>query len=123
MPWLRRRAGVVLTYVATAPEREEEAREAMLRELARLASEPIPTAEIERARNYAAGSVAIGRQRGAAVVADLLDAWLYGFLDEFADPGPAYRAVSAGAVRDLARRVFVEGGRAEFVLRGSGKSR
>jgi zinc protease len=50
-PWLRHRAGAMIGYIATSPDREDEARQAMLRELGRLAEEPITDAELERARN------------------------------------------------------------------------
>ena len=39
--WLKARAGALVTYIATSPEREDEAREEMLRELDRFTREPV----------------------------------------------------------------------------------
>ena len=39
--WLKARAGALVTYIATSPEREDEAREEMLRELERFTREPV----------------------------------------------------------------------------------
>jgi zinc protease len=122
-PWLRPRAGAMLAYIATAPEREAEAREAMLTELTRVAREPIGDAELERARRYAAGLVAIRRQAAGAVAGELVSAWVNGTLDGFAMEETHRRAVSAEQVADAARRVFQPDRRAEFALRGTGMSR
>ncbi|MCZ6870763.1 MAG: pitrilysin family protein, partial [Gammaproteobacteria bacterium] len=81
MPWLRKRTGAVITYIATSPEREEEARDAMVRELYRLVNEQVLVDELERARNYAAGLVEIGQQSGATVASKILGGCVYGFID------------------------------------------
>ncbi len=122
-PWLRRRAGAVLTYIATSPEREDEAREAMLVELARLVTDPATPEELERARNYVAGTIEIAHQRGSSLAADILDAWMYGLIDEFHTDADKMRAVSVAEVTTLAQQTFHEHTRAEFVVRGSGRSR
>jgi predicted Zn-dependent peptidase len=113
----------MLAYIATAPEREAEAREAMLTELTRVAREPIGDAELERARRYAAGLVAIRRQAAGAVAGELVSAWVNGTLDRFAMEEARRGAVSAEQVADAARRVFQPDRRAEFALRGTGMSR
>jgi zinc protease len=122
-PWLRLRAGAMLAYIATAPEREAEARDAMLAELARVAREPIGEAELERARRYAAGLVAIRRQLAGAVATELVSGWVHGTLDTFAVEGARRGAVTAEQLAGAARRVFEPDRRAEFVLRGTGMSR
>src|SRR6476659_5246091 len=53
--WQRGRAGALVTYIATSPEREEEARTAMLDELERFAREPVSESELSQAVNYLAG--------------------------------------------------------------------
>lgn len=118
--WLRHRAGAVLTYIATSPEREGEARDAMLAELERLTREPIAEEELERARNYAAGLVAIRRQHARAVALEIADGWLLGTLDELAHVEDRIRAVDADAVKRVGGELFDAGGRAEFVVRGAG---
>lgn len=120
MPWLARRAGAVVTYIATAPAREAEARDTLLAELQRMVREPPTTDELDRARNYTAGMVDVRRQRGIAVAAELLDAWVLGRLDELPLAAARLRAVSAEDVRRVASEVFDVERRAEYVVRGTG---
>ena len=123
VPWLKRRAGMILTYIATSPEREAEARQVMLDELERLVAEPATSEELDRARNYAAGTIEIAHQRGASLAGDILDAWMYGVIDGFQDAAAKFRSVSVTDVTALARRSFLRHTRAEYVVRGSGRSR
>jgi len=117
-PWLRLRAGAMIGYIATSPDRENEAREAMLRELRRLTEEVVPDSELVRARNYAAGLVEIRQQSGAAIAGEIATAWLNGVIDEMAEAPSRLRAVSAEAVMRVAQRVFDTEARAEYVVRG-----
>ena len=97
--WLKARAGALVTYIATSPEREEEAREEMLRELDRFAREPVSEAELRQAVNYLAGQAEVSRQSGGAVAGEILEAWVAGTgLGELQDPAAAYRAVTADDV-------------------------
>ena len=123
LPWLRRRAGAVIAYIATSPERECEARDGMLAELERLAREPVPEAELERARRYAAGLVDIRRQRGASVAGEMMDAWVSGTVEQVEGLPAALRAVSAHDVMRVAGTVFQRERVAEYVVRGSGQGR
>jgi zinc protease len=123
MPWLRQRAGAMLTYIATSPDREAEAREAMLDELERLVSETVTDDELARARNYAAGLVEIGRQSGAGVAGEIMTAWVHGVLEDMVETTDRLRSVTAADVARVAKQVFVAGNRAEFVVRGMGKER
>jgi zinc protease len=122
-PWLRRRGGAVLTYIATSPEREDEARDAMLDVLGRVAEAPLPDDELERAARYAAGLVAIRRQHGAAIAEELADSWIAGRLAAYEEEEEQRRAVAADEVRRVARAVLDAGRRAEFVVRGTGGGR
>ena len=122
-PWLRRRAGAVLTYIATSPDREDEARFAMLEVLAQVADSPMPDEELERARAYAAGLVAIRRQQTSAVAAELADAWVQGRLEAFATEEARFRAVRDADLRRIARSAFDPARRAECVVRGTGGGR
>jgi zinc protease len=122
-PWLRRRAGAMLTYIATSPDREGEARDSMLAELDRLVREPVPDSELQRARSYAAGLVAIRRQRAQSVGSEISAAWIHGTLGEIGDDERCLRSVSAEEVLAVAAAVFVPDQRAEYVVRGTGKSR
>ncbi|MDH4044332.1 MAG: insulinase family protein [Gemmatimonadota bacterium] len=122
-PWLRRRAGAVLTYIATSPEREDEARTAMLDVLGAVADGPLPDEELDRARAYAAGLIAIRRQHAHAVAGDLADAWIEDRLDQFAAEEPRRRAVTVADLRRIARAAFDPACRAEYVVRGTGGGR
>lgn len=117
-PWGRRDAGAIVTYIATAPEREEEAREAMLEELRRFAEEPVSEKELAQGAAYLAGQAQVRRQSGAAVAAEILDAWVCGTgLEELADPGALYRTVTAETIRTMLEQSLAAQ-RAEGVVRG-----
>ncbi|MFQ5703428.1 MAG: M16 family metallopeptidase [Gemmatimonadales bacterium] len=118
MPWLRRRAGVVMTYIAMSPEREDEARAAMLAELSHLSAESVREDELDRARNYAAGLVEIQRQRSESVAGEILRAWLNGSASDFSQRAHQLRSVTAEDVRRVSYEVFGAGRRAEYVVRG-----
>ncbi|HEX5004889.1 MAG TPA: pitrilysin family protein, partial [Gemmatimonadales bacterium] len=122
--WPRRRAGALGAYIATAPEREAEAREAMLDELAKFAREPVTPAELQGAIGYLAGQAAVQRQSAGHLVSEIVDAWLLGQgLEELEDPGAPYRRVTAEAVWQVARESLRRERRAEGVVRGTGGGR
>ena len=121
--WQRGRAGALLTYIATSPEREEEARAAMLEELDRFTREPVGQTELAQAVNYLAGQAEVSRQNGAELAAEILEALVIGNgLSDLADPAAAYQAVSAEDVLRVAQRNLLTSRRAEGVVRGSGLS-
>ena len=119
VPWLARRAGAMLCYIATSPEREDEARESMLAELARLTAEPPTRQELERACNYAAGTVEIRQQSGRAVAGEILEAFVHGSLDDLPETPERLRGVTLEDVIRVATEVFVPESRAEYVVRGA----
>ena len=120
--WQKARAGAFLAYIATGPEREEEARREMLVELSRFAAERVTPEELAQAVNYLAGQTEVQRQRAGAVAGEVLEAWLAGEgLGELAAPAERYRAVTAEAVRAVAETTLgPESLRAEGVVRGTG---
>ena len=122
--WQRARAGAIMTYIATSPDREDEARSAMLAELARFGTDLVLPEEFERAVNYLAGQSLVQRQTTGAVMAEIAGAWLVGGgLDEVADPAAGYRAVTREAVRELAARYLIPDERAEGMVRGTAGAR
>jgi zinc protease len=123
MPWLRRRAGAMLTYIATSPDRESEARDGMLEELERLADSCVSEQELTRARNYAAGLVEMRQQNASSVASEILSAWLNGVLDEYTVTAERLRAVTAEDVARVSAYIFGAGMRAEYVVRGGGEGR
>lgn len=112
-------AGMFLAYIGTSPEKEAAAREGLLREFARLCDEPVTDEELARVRTFAMGTHAIAQQSGGNVLAELVDAWLYGAgleeLDHFAE---RLRAVSPASMLELARRYFDPDRRVEGIVRG-----
>ena len=115
--WQRRAAGALLTYIATAPERLEEAREAMLVDLKEFVSEPPSHDELLRATAMLAGSAEMSRQTGGAYAGEIADAWLHGAgLEELDDPAAPWRAVSADAVQQVAAAALDPARRAEGVV-------
>jgi zinc protease len=121
--WQRGRAGALITYIATSPEREDEARRAMLEELDRFTREPVSPAELAQAASYLAGQAEVGRQRGAGVAGEILEAWLCGNgLSDLENPGAAFRAVTAENVLRVAHRHLRPSQRAEGIVRGTGLS-
>jgi zinc protease len=122
-PWIRVGAGAFLAYVGTSPEREDEARGAMLEALGRVADGALPPDELARAQAYAAGMIAIRRQHAGSVASELTDAWMRGTLNEFSVEEPKLRAVTEADVRRVARVLFDADRRAECVVRGTGGGR
>ncbi|MEO7986403.1 MAG: pitrilysin family protein [Gemmatimonadales bacterium] len=122
--WQKARAGALLAYIATSPEREEEAREEMLGELERFTHDPVSEVELRQAINYLAGQSEVGRQSGSAVAAEILEAWIAGAgLGELEDPGARFRSVTAADVLRVARRWLDRSRRVEGVVRGTGAAR
>lgn len=121
--WQRGRAGALVTYIATSPEREEEARAAMLNELERFTREPVSEAELTQAVNYLAGQAEVSRQSAGALAGEILEAWLIGNgLADLQDPAAAFRAVSADDLLRVALGSLRPSTRAEGVVRGTGVS-
>ncbi|HEU5304741.1 MAG TPA: pitrilysin family protein [Gemmatimonadales bacterium] len=121
--WQRGRAGALVTYIATSPEREEEARAAMLEELGRFAQEPVTAAELSQAVSYLAGQAEVARQSGSVLAGEILEAWLIGNgLSDLENPGARYRAVSAADVLVVAERCLQPARKVEGVVRGTGVS-
>ena len=119
--WQRRRAGALITYIATSPERENEARAAMLEELDRFSRLPVSEAELEQAVSYLSGQAEVGRQSGAELAGEILEAWVNGNgLSDLNDPAAGFRAVSAEDVLRVAQRYLRQSQRAEGVVRGGG---
>jgi zinc protease len=70
--------GHFTVYIATAPEKLDQARNAMLEELEKLIQEAPSQAELDRAKAYLIGNHAIGQQRNAAHAASMSLHALYG---------------------------------------------
>jgi len=99
--------GTFSVYIATAPEKFEEARSGLLEELDRLLQEPPAPAELDRARRYLTGNFVIDQQRNAVHAAQMaLDA-RYGLGPDNARHFPErVAAVGPEDVLRVARRVI-----------------
>jgi zinc protease len=111
-------AGAFVSYIATSPEKEEVARQGLLREFAKLRDEPVTAKELEQAQTYALGVHAIRQQSGSAVLSEMVDAFLFGRLGELTEFDARVRAVTAEQMRAVARAYFDEDRRVEGIIRG-----
>ena len=122
--WQKGQAGALITYIATSPEREAEARSAMVEELEEFKRTPVSPSELRQAVNYLAGQAEVSRQTGGAVLAEILEAWMIGNgLADLEDPKAAFHAVSATDITELASRHLLQARRAEGVIRGASHTR
>jgi zinc protease len=115
-------AGAFVAYIATSPEKEEVARRGLLEEFAKLRESPVTAKELAQAQTYAIGTHAIRQQSGAAVLGDIVDAWMFGRLAELTEFDARVRAVTAEQMRSIARDYFDESRRVEGIIRGVGTS-
>jgi zinc protease len=74
----RRHAGNFITYTATSPGREQEARDILQRECLRLADEPVQDAELADAKEAIRGEHLIGLQTFGAQAAEMAFTRLHG---------------------------------------------
>jgi zinc protease len=118
----RRLAGTFGAYIATNPEQENAARDGLLAEFRRLRDEPVTAEELQRSQQYAIGSHAIRQQNGGAVLADVVDAFLFGSLNELADYDAMVRSVTVDSMMDVARTYFDPSRRVEGIVRGVGRT-
>ena len=118
----RRAAGTFGAYIATSPEKEDVAREGLLREFERFREQPVEPEELRRAQTYAIGVHAIHQQNGGAVLADVADAWLFGQLRDLEEYERNVKAVTASRMQKVAERYFDPNRRVEGIVRGVGKT-
>jgi zinc protease len=110
--------GLFAVYIASAPDKLDEARRGIERELVRLLEAPPPPDELERARRYLIGNFEIDRQRSAARAAHMAVDARYGLGP---DAQLRYReqvaAVGGEDVLRVARRVIQLDVATEAVIR------
>ena len=119
--WL---AGAFVAYIGTAPEREDEARDALLDELRATTRELLDPADVERAKRYLIGSWQIRQQTHARQLHELATALLLGEgVAELREYGARIEAVTAERVRAAAERWIRPDRVVEAVIRGTGAPR
>lgn len=114
--------GMFIAYIATSPEKENEARTALLAEFERLRNEPVSDEELARARDFLIGSHAIGKESGASLLGEMLDAWIFGKgLSELDEYDARVRGVSAADIQRVAQNSFKVETLVEAVVRGTSR--
>ena len=89
---------------------------------AKLREHPVSAEELTRAKEYVVGSHAISQESGAALLGEMLDAWMFGEgLQEILEHDTRVRAVTADQMRDVARGYFDPEKRVEGIVRGVGR--
>lgn len=115
----KRLGGMFAAYIATSPDNEEAVRSGLLAEFAKLRDEPVGEDELSRAKEYTIGSHAISQESGASMLAELLDAWMFGTgLNELTAYDARIRAVTALDMQAVASRCFDPARRVEGIVRG-----
>jgi zinc protease len=116
-------AGMFIAYIATSPEKEEIARKGLLAEFGKLRDMPVTTEELDRAKKFTLGAHAIHQESGGSILADMLDAWMFGSglaeLDQFE---ARISAVTPEEIQRIAREYFDPSRHVEGIVRGVGKS-
>ena len=118
-PVERRWSGAIAAYIATSPAREEEARAGLFSEFAKFRDVAPSDDEVDRARRYLIGTHSIGLQTTSAMMAELVEAWMFG--EELHAPervNAQIGAVTARDVHELAQRYFDPSRVTEGVVRG-----
>lgn len=117
--WL---AGTFVAYIATSPEREDEARCALLEQLAILAADGIDQDELERAKRYTIGTWRIQRQTDSAVLMEIAEATLLGRgMAEIREFEQRIRDVRLHDIHRVAARYLDEARMVEGIIRGQGR--
>ena len=114
----RTAAGTFQAYIATSPEKESAARDGLLAELRKLRDDLVTEEELQRAQTYAIGVHQIRQQSGGAVLGEMVDAWMFGSLDELEEHEAQILAVTAERIRETARRYLEPARRVEGIVRG-----
>jgi len=113
------KAGVFYAYIATSPEKEEEAREELLNEFSKFKTALVDEAELETAKRYIAGMYQIYLQTNSALVKQYAKAQLLGRrMEEVEEYPEKIHLVTKVQVRDVANKYFDERIPAVGVVRG-----
>jgi zinc protease len=119
----KRLAGVFASYIATSPEKEDVARAGLLAEFEKLRAKPVSEEELTQAKEYTIGSHAISQELGSTLLAEMLDAWMFGSgLHEITEYESRVRGVTAKEMREVAIRYFDPERRVEGIVRGVGRT-
>jgi zinc protease len=93
--------GIFAIYIAVAPEKKDEAIEAILAEFKKISTEEITPAELSRARNSIIGGYEIGLQNVSSQAVNITNNELYGLGFDFEDEYT--RKIEAVTAKDVLR--------------------
>jgi zinc protease len=120
----RRQGGLALAYLATEAAKEEEAKEALLAELRKLASDGFGERELGTAKSSFAGSTKVDLQTNGQLRDDLARGTLYGTgLDATAKRLAIARSTTLAELRATAARWFGAERFATAIVRGKAATR
>jgi zinc protease len=117
----RWKAGAFVAYIATSPEKEAQARSGLLDEFRKIRDGQITKAELERAQTYAVGVHQIHMQSGAAVLGEMIDAFMFGSLRELDEIDRNVREVTLADLQRVATQYFDPDRRVEAIVRGTSR--
>jgi zinc protease len=121
-PITRLAGGLIAGYIATSPEREDEARAGMFEETARLVETRLPEADVDRARRFLIGSRRIRLQTHSARLGELARALRLGRgIEEIRDYEARILAQDPESIRAAAERWLDPDRVAEGIVRGASR--
>jgi zinc protease len=115
----RWKAGAFVAYIATSPDKEMAARSGLLDEFRKLREGQVTAEELERVQTYAVGVHQIRMQSGAAVLGEMIDAFMFGSLRELDEVDQNVRAVTLADIQRVAKTYFDPERRVEAIVRGT----
>jgi zinc protease len=100
-------AGYFGAYIGCSPSKVKKSLEMMKIEFQKLCSEPVPTAELERAKRYLAGRHDIDLQRVSSIASSILYDDIYGVpYDETFKLADKYGAITAEDILRVSQQIF-----------------
>jgi zinc protease len=115
----RWKAGAFVAYIATSPDKEAAARAGLLDEFRKIREGLVTSEELERVQTYAVGVHQIRMQSGAAVLGEMVDAFMFGTLRELDEVDQNVRAVTLADIQRVATTYFDPDRRVEAIVRGT----
>ncbi|MEO7101983.1 MAG: pitrilysin family protein [Gemmatimonadaceae bacterium] len=112
-------SGSFMAYIATAPEREAEARRALVEQFDMLRSTPVTEEELARGKRYMLGMNDIRQESGGAILGDVVNAWMFGAgLSDLTEIEARIQAVEAADIQRVAQQYFEPERMVEGMVRG-----
>lgn len=115
----RNLAGAFVAYIATDAAKEQEALEALVREIRRLSEDGFTDEDVARARSSIVGTTRIRMQTNSAIAGEIAEKYLYGlgldFTERFLD---RVKTTTADELRELAAKYLCTDNYVTAIMRG-----